>query len=1034
MALPVEFMERVVVWPGPSGPGFINAHWQVPPTKGQGMRGRPFRELSEFMDFVQYAATKPGTYKEVFFCLSTQAETGKVIHNRTTAHRHASKALALKSIWLDVDVKAPPKGYLDIKEALTAINEFVKQADLPPPSALVFSGGGVHVYWISDKPLAPKEWRQYAEGLKAEAIRLGLRCDAGLTADSARVLRVPGTYNNKITGLPRVVKLAYLAPSDYDFAGNAKLARLGTIVTISETSKASVTGAITAAFALPDAFAGKQMAAAFGALDVQGDTVASDIGRKASDLPLDMAEVFKGCVHFQDSFRGHGKGQSQGLWMLTGLATTWFEGGREIFHTLSKGYPAYTVDETDKMFDRKMVERKANDLGWPSCHAFEGEGARCKSCPFFGKIRSPLHLAERVAPPQPVVSLPPPPAELELPEGFTVNEKGWICEIITKQMSNGASVDEYLPLFMCLVRNFRAQSGDRRLMFETSLDRGRWGSVSISEGNDLINETTIIKALRLHGVKPNTNCPAKRIIHFMTTFMAKLDEARERQQTVPFGWLRKDDGGSLPIGFAYGGRVIMADGSERPAGYSDHQLESFYKPKGDPEPWLDLLHMVTRQHHPALEAIIASSFAAPLQFATGLYNGVFCAWSPESGAHKSTSVAVGAAVWGSPKLTKERPLSSQKGVIRKLGYLKSLPVYWDEINNEGKMDEVQAILGSVTEGGGGSKLRQDRSFYDFEEWQTLMQVGANKSLMDNILRTVKGTDAQLQRVFEYIVHKRPDTEKSHEIDRLINALDYNYGHMGLQYSALLGSDVARIDKLVKDTLDRFATEVSMQSEERFRCAMASTTYVGAVLANELGCDFNLAELWEFMKTEFLTQRAKITQSQIVSGTAENTQTAFTQFMKSYTESALWVGGLPAVKKGQPEAITYIAGPSRQHPKPVHIRLAVADRVIDVSHTKLREWLSFMKYTPSSIVDGLKEHFGAIEPGRFNLAAGAGVTGGREPIIRIPVPPGSPFESDLFANTPIDQRPVTAAVTTGIEVPAAALAQAATDLATVRAAP
>jgi hypothetical protein len=301
---------------------------------------------------------------------------------------------------------------------------------------------------------------------------------------------------------------------------------------------------------------------------------------------------------------------------------------------------------------------------------------------------------------------------------------------------------------------------------------------------------------------------------------------------------------------------------------------------------------------------------------------------------------------------------------------------------------------------------------------------------------VKGTDAQLQRVFEYIVHKRPDTAKAHEIDRLINALDYNYGHMGMAYSELLGHDIVRIDTLVKDTLARFAIEVDMQSEERFRCAMASTTWAGAALANELGCDFNLDELWLFMKDEFMKQRTMIHGSQVVSGTMENTQNAFTQFMKAYTENALWVGGLPTVRKGQPEAIVYIAGPNRMHPKPVHIRLAVGDRTIDVSRTRMMEWLSFMKYTPSSIIDGLIEHFGALDIGRLNLAAGAGVTGGREPIIRIPVPAGSPFESDLFANTPIDQRPVTAAVTTGIVAPtglAAATEQAAADLTTVRSA-
>lgn len=1033
MALPVEFMERVVAWPGPNSPGYINCHWQAPLTKGKGMRGRPFTDLAEFMNFAQYASTKPGTYQEIFFCLSTQAETGKVIHNRVTAHRHASKATALKAIWLDIDVKAPPKGYLTLTEAIEAAIKFGKDADLPPPSAIIYSGGGLHLYWISDKPLKPAEWLPYAEGLKAEAIRLGLRCDAGITADAARVLRVPGTFNNKIQGMPRTVKLAYLAKSDYDFTAEPKLLRLTTIV---QVAPSRVTAAVTAApIQLPAAFAAGP-APAFAALDAQGDNLSSDIGKRSSDLPLDMSEVFKGCAHFQDSFRTHGRGQSQGLWMLTGLASTWFEGGREIFHSLSKGYPTYEHAETDAMFDRKMVERKRDNIGWPACTTFEGEGAKCKTCPFYGKLRSPLHLAERVAPAEPVATLPPPPAELELPEGYTVNEKGWICEIVTKQMSNGASNEEYLPLFMCRLRNLLAEGGDRRLRCETSLDKGRWGDVSISESIDLINETSIIKALRRDGVKPNTRDPSnsRRIITFMTSFMARLDEARERNQTVPFGWLRQAEGGQLPTGFAYGGRVIMTDGSQRSAGYSDHQLESFYKPKGVPDPWWELLHMVTKQHHPALEAIIASSFAAPLQFATGLYNGVFCSWSNEGGSHKSTSVAIGAAVWGAPKLTKERPLSTHKGIIRKLGYLKNLPVYWDEINSMAKMEEVHSVLGALTEGSRGTLLNSDTTIKDMQEWQTLMQVGANKSLMEVIFDTTKGSDSQLERVFEYIVEKRPDTEKSYEVDRLTNALDYNYGHMGMDYSELLGRDVARVDAFVKATLARFWSETGMDSKERFRCAMAATTWCGASLANELGCNFNLDELWSFMQAEFFKQRAMINKSQIVSGTPENTVTSLTQFIKAFTDNALWVGTLPMVRKGQPEVITWIGGVQRQHPKPIHIRFAVHDRTMDISRTKLVEWLTAADQTASSIIDGLVKHFGASEPGRFNLAAGAGVAGGREPIVRVPVPPGSPWESDLHAHTPIDQRPVTAAVTqpelTGIT---GALTQAAADLATVQAA-
>jgi hypothetical protein len=48
------------------------------------------------------------------------------------ASRRADTATLIKSIFLDVDIKAPPKaGYTDLKEAIDAIASFVAAAHLP---------------------------------------------------------------------------------------------------------------------------------------------------------------------------------------------------------------------------------------------------------------------------------------------------------------------------------------------------------------------------------------------------------------------------------------------------------------------------------------------------------------------------------------------------------------------------------------------------------------------------------------------------------------------------------------------------------------------------------------------------------------------------------------------------------------------------------------------------------------------------------------------------------------------------------------
>lgn len=196
-----RFMARIVPWPESTNPhGFVNLHWtfwdgdeapDAPP-----WAGIPTKSVAEFMSALRWARAQANT-RDIYFCLSLQSQTRRNKNGRVVASRSKSGAIALKAIWLDIDVKESPKGYATLTDALAALAEFCGSIGLPAPSATVRSGGGLHVYWISDKSLTLDEWKPYAEGLKAAAIKFGLKCDAGCTTNAAQVLRVPGTFNHK---------------------------------------------------------------------------------------------------------------------------------------------------------------------------------------------------------------------------------------------------------------------------------------------------------------------------------------------------------------------------------------------------------------------------------------------------------------------------------------------------------------------------------------------------------------------------------------------------------------------------------------------------------------------------------------------------------------------------------------------------------------------------------------------------------------------------------------------------------------------
>ncbi len=179
--------------------------------------GWPFTDITAFVQRAAWINTVPDKFKDVWFCTSLQSTEGINRRGKPKAVRKAANALKQKSIWIDVDIKPnDPKHYGDEKEALKAIFAFQLKVGLPPPSAIVQSGGGLHIYWISREALDPADWALYAGGLKQLLLGNAIKCDSGLTTDIARILRVPGTFNYKYDP-PRAVTLLPQTLVMYDF-------------------------------------------------------------------------------------------------------------------------------------------------------------------------------------------------------------------------------------------------------------------------------------------------------------------------------------------------------------------------------------------------------------------------------------------------------------------------------------------------------------------------------------------------------------------------------------------------------------------------------------------------------------------------------------------------------------------------------------------------------------------------------------------------------------------------------------------------
>lgn len=474
------FMGAVVPWPAsPTDAGWVvvpngyvgkTPDGRDPRTKKYPVGGgKPFKTVGTFVSYVGWAIQQH-YIKDLWFVLSLQRDVSQTSKGKPKGKRSTAGAVAVKAIWLDVDV-GKEGAYSTVNEALAAVIKFRETSGLPPFSAVVGSGGGIHVYWISNVALPTKDWRPYAEGLKALAAKDGLKCDLGVTTDICRMLRVPGTFNHK-EAIPRPCQLFNVPLAMYDFP--TQLAALSRTIPLSSANAHNSSSSVNAYSPFAD---GANMASFNGVPILQAnpnDKLSAGID-KFEDILVDPRPIFKKCGFYRDAFRTGGKDHKQDLWMYAVLGTTFMANGRPFAHEISKGHADYSPAGTDAMYDRKVTDRHDRGLGYPQCSTIKGAGCiSCASCPHLAKGKSPLNLgipntaqpADEAAEATCGPTTPPPP---KLKVSFSkIPHRQWLYSVdlvrgdVTLLASPGGAGKTSLALGMaiCLVTG-KAALGER---------------------------------------------------------------------------------------------------------------------------------------------------------------------------------------------------------------------------------------------------------------------------------------------------------------------------------------------------------------------------------------------------------------------------------------------------------------------------------------------------------------------------------------------------------------------------------------------
>lgn len=173
-----DFLKRVLPADGDYVVVAIQTIPGVPPPKNKKIFEVVVRTLTDAATAIRRLSTKP---LDIYIAIGSYDK-----------NRRAPKSK--QSMFLDLDGKDFAGGKM---EGMRELVRFCKATALPAPAIVVDSGNGFHCYWPFDAEIAVGPWRALTTMFKAKCTELAFKADPTVTADAARILRVPTTLNHK---------------------------------------------------------------------------------------------------------------------------------------------------------------------------------------------------------------------------------------------------------------------------------------------------------------------------------------------------------------------------------------------------------------------------------------------------------------------------------------------------------------------------------------------------------------------------------------------------------------------------------------------------------------------------------------------------------------------------------------------------------------------------------------------------------------------------------------------------------------------
>lgn len=754
-------------------------------------------------------------YDAYFGCAKYETDEG----------RTAKNAKWFKAFWVDLDC-GEGKPYEGQAPALESLRNFCKATGLPKPT-IVNSGRGVHAYWVLNEVISYNEWKPTAEAFKKLCAVNHLHADPAVTADAARILRVPNTLNFKNQENPYEVSV--MATSEtIGFGAFKELVGTDIIATLPVTKRP---------------------------LD---EATRALMGNRVSRFATIMikAKEGKGCAQLSYIYNNQ-TSIEEPLWR-SGLSIAQHCIDRDTaIHRLSDKHPSYSAQETE--------EKAAAIPGPHSCETFQKlNSASCEGCPFNGKITSPIQLGTEIAEATAEDNIITDKSEIsgqnitvEIPQYPFPYFRGKNGGVYKRGIPNPESEEDeddvlvYENDFYVVKRLEDPELGEMVWMrLHMPRDGIREFSIPLTHvlTKDKLRDVIAAKGVAALGKQMDL------IMAYVTKWVKELQVLTNAEKSrLQFGWSEEDT-------FIIGDREIKQNGDVlySPPSSSTATLVPAYSKKGSIDEWRKIANWYNRPGMEARAFNLFAGFGTPLLKFTNLKGVQIHLTDDGSGTGKTTIEMMINSIFGHPDESMLLEQDTFKSKMHRMGTVQNMPICIDEITNMPN-EEVSNLAYISTQGRGRNRMMSQSNAERLNNttWALILWTSGNRSVHDVLYSMKTFPEGELMRVVEINI-PRDNSMSKEETDELYGSMFENYGVAGEKYMKFVVAHQDLIKDKIKEVQAKFDQDAGLTQRERFYSALAAVAIVGGMFAKKEGLhDIDIAAVYKWAVNYFQTARTAI---------------------------------------------------------------------------------------------------------------------------------------------------------------------------------